>query len=441
MYLYGFGGACLGGGLFSLSSYGQMNNMRSFIRFLLGFLGFRKIDPDQWEFGNEEFIRGQRHLLKNIHRRKPIHSHSQHHHQAQGNSSGAPSEPGKQELEDTIERLKREKTGILADLQRRMQQRHGMESQVQDLEDRLHRMENRQKQMIALLSQRVQKPGFSSYIGEQIESHKFISSANKKRRLPKPDSTYARVDIQDGRLIAFQSARDNSDGVSTQLINIEPFEKMESSLDSWESFFYDVGHACGEEMDIGSITNRPSTVILTELHATSEEQGVLPGPESPKQNASSLRLIDLHSSPELAESTNHVESPDPGPPRFEYQELANHAIRVGNSEAIPDSQTKGCGIDVNSEPASVEVHSSNQRVVGTVTSSAVQTGVNDVFWEQFLTETPGSTDTQEVQSAMRDGAYRKLESKQGEIGGFWWSKKNVDHLTEQMGQLTPAERT
>ena len=41
--------------------------------------GFRKADPDQWEFSNEFFIKDRKDLLKGIHRRKNLNSNAQGH--------------------------------------------------------------------------------------------------------------------------------------------------------------------------------------------------------------------------------------------------------------------------------------------------------------------------------------------------------------------------
>ena len=108
-------------------------------------------------------------------------------------------------------------------------------------------------------------------------------------------------------------------------------------------------------------------------------------------------------------------------------ETANQ-VRKHDGEAYMTPKT--CGIDVNADPAAMDVGDNDGTASKGTASVKAPSRVNDVFWEQFLTESPGSVDTEEAESKMQERNRKGLDERLPENIKCWNNEQSLDRLTE-----------
>ncbi|GER29734.1 heat Stress Transcription Factor family protein [Striga asiatica] len=138
--------------------------------------GFRKIDPDKWEFANESFLKGQKQFLKNIRRRKSTPP-------APAPASPASPPPPPSQRQPTVpcvelgrfgsdaeaDTLRRDRQVLLTELVKLRQQQQITRAYLHQMELRLQSTERRQQHMMGFLARAMRNPDFIRQLVRQKE--------------------------------------------------------------------------------------------------------------------------------------------------------------------------------------------------------------------------------------------------------------------------------
>lgn len=307
-------------------------------------------------------------------------------------------------------------------------------------------MEKRQDNLLTFLERAIQNPTFVEHLARKIESMDF-SSYSKKRRLPPVD--HSQDYVESGSLDNHASSRPESGNIchhdfSNKLrlelspavsdVNLVshcthssteeggsslrrlPGEGRDAQIRSEGLFFSPEGM---ELSDTGaSFGLKMNSSLLGNI--TRDESGRLHQLQHNKTSEDYDSPVSCHLNLTLASSSLQTNrSPYSATMPQVTQELGKTTLDSGSSSHNTGPDTRA---PPKSLPSSQEDRRSHQEPV------AAPPRVNDVFWEQFLTERPGSSENEEASSNYRANSSDDPDDKSSSHG-VSSNSKNMEQLT------------
>ncbi|GAB4833478.1 Heat Stress Transcription Factor, variant 2 [Ancistrocladus abbreviatus] len=233
------------------------NNFSSFVR-QLNTYGFRKVDTDRWEFANEGFLRGKRHLLRNIQRRRSP---------SQRNASyvGSSGEMSKSEVETEIEKLRKEKAEMMQEVLELQQQHRGTAECMEIVKQRLQVSDKKQKQMVSFLAKVFLNPSFIQRLRQMKEQTELGSPRTRRRFVKQRQQELGNaVTPREGQIVSYKP--EMADFTSSKMLGLSspdyPLQDVLGSLSSGaESIPFQIDDVPSEEfMAAQELINIPGQV-------------------------------------------------------------------------------------------------------------------------------------------------------------------------------------
>lgn len=374
--------------------------------------GFRKIDAEKWEFANEDFVKDQKHLLKNIHRRKPVHSHSQ--------PQSSTADPERATYEEEIDKLTNERSTLQAKLSRLRNQQSMGKVQIEELTDRVGKMEQRQDELLTFIEEAIKNQMFVEHLARRVETLD-LSAYSKKRRLPQ---------IGNNPQPAVETSVDNISSLRPESGNIfhQDFtDKLRLELSPAVSDVNLVSYSTQSSNEGGSPQRISSDGKPKETLTSPRQEGLVITPEH-------LDLSDTGTSFTFnIDSSLHRKSPiGKGPGNLSPHEvgensischlnltLASSSLQIEKSATVKESDIGAFSKNRNQDADEVPKKQG---------LAPAQVRVNDVFWEQFLTERPGSSDDEEASSNYQMNMYDEQDERRSGQG-LSKNAKNMESLS------------